>query len=375
MKLKIFFFSYLFFALVFQASAQFLQQSQTEESFVKLLTIYEKTHWGSRDTSQAKYDTLRMLLESHRDLRQYAKDIKNPQKKAAFINKYKPFSQKCFEIAQKEQETTFLNENYSMAQWLSIELRKVWKDEGVVTEFFTYHSPATGKNFAKIDDYARKLGDKPPSLERLAKALTAPYKDDLSKVRSIYTWITQYISYDYDVLNERIKKAKNNTEVIRRKRGICADYSSLFEELCSKAGIEALYITGYAKGAGYEKGEFVRDNGKANHAWNVVKIEGKWYLIECTWAASLKRFRNFYFLANPLHLIYTHCPEFSEHQFFSETIDLQTFENLPDLYPDSFLENEMLIPNELLKQYLDPKQIGIIEGRLAAPLGKNKRGK
>lgn len=52
--------------------------------------------------------------------------------------------------------------------------------------------------------------------------------------------------------------------------GVCDAKSKLFYRLAREAGLKAIYITGYV-------------NGDTLHAWNMVKVDGKWYHLDNTW--------------------------------------------------------------------------------------------
>ena len=56
-------------------------------------------------------------------------------------------------------------------------------------------------------------------------------------------------------------------------KGNCDAYSQIAQAVCDYAGIECKYVTGRVE-TGY-------------HAWNKVKIEGKWYYVDFTWNRSL----------------------------------------------------------------------------------------
>jgi transglutaminase/protease-like cytokinesis protein 3 len=46
-------------------------------------------------------------------------------------------------------------------------------------------------------------------------------------------------------------------------------------------GFMSHQIVGYSKGIGYQHGEAIL---KDDHAWNVVKIFGEWFLLDVTWS-------------------------------------------------------------------------------------------
>ena len=55
------------------------------------------------------------------------------------------------------------------------------------------------------------------------------------------------------------------------------------------AGLEVETISGVSKGAGYEPGMFTKNpynNDDCAHAWNKVKIDGTWFLMDATWSAG-----------------------------------------------------------------------------------------
>ena len=63
---------------------------------------------------------------------------------------------------------------------------------------------------------------------------------------------------------------------------MCTGYAYLIKELCFLANIESEIIDGYAR--------TVRSNidalDMANHSWNAVKLNNKWYLCDATWSSG-----------------------------------------------------------------------------------------
>ena len=55
------------------------------------------------------------------------------------------------------------------------------------------------------------------------------------------------------------------------------------------AGLEVEEVSGVSKGAGYEPGMFTQNHDNTDdgaHAWNKVKIDGTWFLMDATWSAG-----------------------------------------------------------------------------------------
>jgi len=166
-------------------------------------------------------------------------------------------------------------------------------------------------DFSKIDDHALSVRNKYISVKRLSRDLTAPFETDEEKVRAIFIWMVSHIVYDYvelengkdhsghkvnynsktsvTLLNAKWEKMylKYAKQVLRKERGICEGYSTLFYELCKYNNIPCEMVTGYAekdleKVNIYKKREYF----PLNHAWNKVQLNGEWYYIDVTWAST-----------------------------------------------------------------------------------------
>ena len=62
-----------------------------------------------------------------------------------------------------------------------------------------------------------------------------------------------------------------------KNRAVCGGYAQAFQHLLKRAGIEAAYVTGYADS---ESGTL---SEQGSHAWNIVKLGGQWYEVDCCW--------------------------------------------------------------------------------------------
>ncbi len=51
--------------------------------------------------------------------------------------------------------------------------------------------------------------------------------------------------------------------------GVCASYSAAFKLLADAAGLESIVVTGYL-------------DGSVPHAWNKVRVDGSWYIVDAT---------------------------------------------------------------------------------------------
>jgi hypothetical protein len=178
------------------------------------------------------------------------------------------------------------------------------------------------------------------SISALAAWLSAPARNEREKARAIFRWVTANVSYVDDEEDQALDSRPE--AVLQRGTAVCAGYSDLFVSLARAAGLEAVAISGWAKGYGTQPGS--RFGGPKNHAWNAVRVDGAWRLVDCTWGAGSvdaegvyrKRFEPFYFLTPPGNLRYSHFPREARWQLLEPALSLEEFEALPFLRPAFF---------------------------------------
>ena len=98
---------------------------------------------------------------------------------------------------------------------------------------------------------------------------------------------------------------------------VCEGYSRLYIELAEYLGLMVKYIAGYAKEYGYEPGNKL---GRPDHAYNAIKLDNNWYLLDPTWGAcnyekknknkkNRDDYNDYYFCTDPELLIRSHFPK------------------------------------------------------------------
>ncbi|MFT6867812.1 MAG: transglutaminase/protease-like cytokinesis protein 3 [Cyclobacteriaceae bacterium] len=122
--------------------------------------------------------------------------------------------------------------------------------------------------------------------EELVKYLSKVTKNQRELIEVIYYWISQNIEYDVEGYSTGVFDAYEAQDVLISKSSVCGGYSNLFQLLCESAGIECVVISGFAKGFGYSKEEDMRNDSIPNHAWNAVKLNGDWKLVDSTWGSG-----------------------------------------------------------------------------------------
>ncbi|MEI6427000.1 MAG: transglutaminase domain-containing protein [Pseudanabaena sp. ELA607] len=195
------------------------------------------------------------------------------------------------------------------------------------------------QNFAAIDRISLGTKYQGTSVTELANFFKQYAKTDAEKARIIYTWIARNIAYDAPAFQKRQNSYYSPEEVLQHRLAVCAGYANLYQALGKAMGLEVVTVQGFAKGVDADESTSERPN----HAWNAVKIDGSWYLVDVTWGAGSlhngrfqRQFKPIYFATQPSQLIYTHRPQLDLWQMLREPYDRSRFLALPRLTPEFF---------------------------------------
>lgn len=169
---------------------------------------------------------------------------------------------------------------------------------------------------------------------------------EYGRTLAVYEYLIQTADYDTAAMN-KISKGLKDDETARSqtiasvfidKKTVCSGYSRATQYLLNKLGISCIYISGGAKGQ------------PDSHAWNMVKIDGDYYLLDTTWGNPLstdptqeKRMTYNYFCLTAGEFNKSHTPN-------GDLI-------LPDCTATKY--NYFVYNNLLLNEY-DPTRIGEI---------------
>jgi hypothetical protein len=157
-------------------------------------------------------------------------------------------------------------------------------------------------NFQKADNIAlecRNLGLQ--NLPELSHRLTSNLSTDVERFRAIYRWVCGNIANDYAMYSKNMRKRqrfKNDSlklkewnenfrkssfqKMIKHQKTICTGYAYLIKKLSDLADIECEIVHGFARTSTID----VATLDVPNHSWNAVKLNGKWYLCDPTWASG-----------------------------------------------------------------------------------------
>lgn len=186
---------------------------------------------------------------------------------------------------------------------------------------------------SKLSNVDQKICKK---IQTIIKDSITDKMSDYDKVKVIHDYIVNNTSYDYDnYYADTIPDESYSIEgVILNGTAVCQGYAETFQLFMNLLGIKNKFITGYANGGG--------------HAWNLVKLNNKWYHVDTTWddpvsAEGKPMLRYNYFLINDEQMSSDHTwlrklyPECKDKDMMYRLYEGHIIENLKD-YASKFIE-------------------------------------
>lgn len=128
-----------------------------------------------------------------------------------------------------------------------------------------------------LDRNASSLIYNGTSVSELAQKLSQIVLTDAEKARAIYVWIANHIDYDVEMFYSGQYRFVKPEEFLKTRQAICSGYAILYQALAKEMGLQSEIIPGTVKGVSYAVGQ-----NDENHAWNAVKIDNAWYLVDVT---------------------------------------------------------------------------------------------
>jgi hypothetical protein len=199
-------------------------------------------------------------------------------------------------------------------------------------------------NLSLVDKNSRFINSLPPMTNPTSLAtgyVCRPYKSDVQRLRAIFTWVSEKISWE-----EEFEGTVDPRRVIQTKRGCAEEVAVLVREMCGAVGIHCEVIRGYLKSPGEvpEIGLMPRPN----HWWNAVLADGEWRIMDCSLASPTNPRRSLYsstgpqiaeswwFLARPMEICWTHIPEYHQQQHICPPVAHDILLALPCACPPFF---------------------------------------
>ena len=115
-------------------------------------------------------------------------------------------------------------------------------------------------------------------------ALTDRTLTDYERELALHDWMIAWAEYDPGALSsgpigEPMPDNDNPYGFLTGRKGICLGYASTFQLMMDLSGIECVTVHGMSHG------------GTAEHAWNLVRLDGDWYAVDTTWDDPVASFQ------------------------------------------------------------------------------------
>ena len=140
-------------------------------------------------------------------------------------------------------------------------------------------------------------------IKTIVSGLHLSGKTEYEKVRAIYNWICNNVVYDHARLNDDSYRMKYTAyNAVMAGNCVCSGFAQLFYRMALTAGLDA------------------RIEANENHAWNLVRIGGKYYYGDTTWDAGKPESQYAHFLKGTW--------DFENHHTWSGTPKLLNYSQL-----------------------------------------------
>ena len=127
---------------------------------------------------------------------------------------------------------------------------------------------AGGKKYQyKVTVYGKAVGKR---VNQIIKSVIKKDMTNYQKVQAVHNWMIRNVKYDYYSLKRGYVPSVSHTAkgALLKKVAVCDGYSHAFQMVMRKLKIPCRFVTG--------------SSGSVGHAWNMVKLSGKWYHIDVT---------------------------------------------------------------------------------------------
>ncbi len=129
---------------------------------------------------------------------------------------------------------------------------------------------------ANLSAYQKRVKDLNAEINALVEKVAG--MNEFEKALYIHDYIVLNSEYDLELLDYMEKnnfilpgelRSEKYTEysILVNGTGVCGSYALAYRAILNAAGMECLYLS----------------SSQMNHAWNLVKIDGKWYHVDCCW--------------------------------------------------------------------------------------------
>lgn len=92
--------------------------------------------------------------------------------------------------------------------------------------------------------------------------------EDYEKALIIHDWLVTYCEYDYEnYLTDTIPEESHSYGALVNRKAVCDGYAKAYKYILERLGIPSVIVS----------------SDSMNHAWNMVRVDGKYYHVDATW--------------------------------------------------------------------------------------------
>ena len=196
---------------------------------------------------------------------------------------------------------------------------------------FRFHVMDTkaGVTYLRTNTYIQVSSPNYPSVNSIvqnavAKCNSETNGSNYSKALWLHDWLLEQLDYDNSL------KWSSAESALTRSSGTCQAYERAYAKLLSAAGIENAETRDTYDG----------------HTWNAMKLDRKWYQVDCTWDDSSENYYNF----NRTHLYFALSDELMAiaHQGHNKIYTVEGYAT-----PSNSLEHNYFVQNGDAQQWVE----------------------
>jgi hypothetical protein len=141
--------------------------------------------------------------------------------------------------------------------------------------------------YKMTDAYVKSLG-KLDTLNAgtISYIITKKFSNPADKVRAIFDWIADNISFECKAGRSNDNAKINADEILKSRKATAAGYAALFQDMCSVVKIRCLTVDGYVKKTVEDINQLPTE---FNHTWDVVQLGQSpetWYYVDPAWGSG-----------------------------------------------------------------------------------------
>ena len=140
------------------------------------------------------------------------------------------------------------------------------------TYYISYSASTLNLHFKNISSSLKNNLNRIDSIVNSIVIEANKKSNDYQKIKYVHDYIYSNMSYE---LSQAL-----SIDGFITKKGQCQTYAFMFKYVMNKLGIDCVYVHG-----------FLPDGG--GHAWNHVKLNGNWYMIDVCWDDCLSSYEYF----------------------------------------------------------------------------------